>query len=389
MIDTLVQTGLLRPEHATLADQWGRLAAAEVAPTVAARSEAGRIDRSLWRRLAGAGMTGVLAPEAVGGAGLDARSLIVGLDAFVQHGHDLGLGVSLNVHNLIVRYLFLPHASPAQRERYLPGLLRGDTLIALAVSEPETGAHPKHLKTRAVREGEGFRITGHKAYITNGPEADVMIVVAVTDDRGPRKAITALLVERDDPGVEIGDPMDLGFLRTSPHAEVRLSECVVPADRMLGPEGEAYDTLVRHFRGHEDAFGLALMTGLLAWQVDETVTGAPGAAAAENRGIAEALGAAQSALAAARVLSAQVGALRDAGTDAGDGEDALVDACGGVTRSGFDAIGKAWEAFAPADDAPIGRARRELGLAGLGGRVRAIRRAKRGAALARRVAVPV
>lgn len=382
MFTELVQTGVLEPHHAAFGERWGAFAEDAVAPTIAERSEARRISRPLWRRMAEAGMAGVLVPEAHGGAGQDARCLMVGLDAFVAAGHDLGLAVSLNVHNLIVNYLFVPHATAEQRERYLPGLVGGDTLVALAVSEPETGAHPKHLKTRAVRDGDVYRITGQKAYITNGPEADLLILVAVTDDTGPRKAISAFLVERETPGLDISAPMDLGFLRTSPHAEVRLQDCPVPAAQMIGPDGGAYDALVRNFRTDEDTFGCGLMTGLLAWQLAETVSGEPGTAAAAGGAPAEPIGTAQSALSAARVIAAQVAALRDHGAGAGDGADALLDACSRVTRMGFEAVAEAWEPFAPADDDPISLARRELGLAGVGGRVRAIRRARRGARLA-------
>lgn len=380
--DPLGDIGLVEPDHLAFAERMHRFAERTVAPTVDERARARRFDRDLWRQLAGEGFASVLVPEERGGAGRDARSLVLALDALVEHGHDLGLGVSLNVQNQVVRYLFLDHATAAQRERYLPGLLAGDTLICLAVSEPERGAHPKHLQTRADRDGETYVLTGHKAYITNGPESDLMIVVAVTDDSGPRRGISAFLVERDWPGVDISPPMDLGFLPTSPHAEVRFERTPVPAANLFGLEGEAWAGLVRGFRDHEDAFGCGLMSGLLAWQLRETLAGAPGEAAAAGGDCAAAIADAQSALVATRLAGLGLAALRDAGRFDEDAAGILLDAHGAAFQRGIDAVDRAWAAWPVADDAPIHAARRDTGIAHIAGRVRTIRRAQRGARLA-------
>ncbi len=382
MYDVALATGLLTPEHLQFREAMARLAEEAVAPTRAERARARRFDRDLWRRLAAAGFTGVLVPEDQGGTGRDARSLLLALEAMVEHGQDLGLGVSLNIHNQVVSNLFLPYATDAQRERYLPRLLNGESLICLAVSEPETGAHPRHLKTRAELEGDTYFLTGQKAYITNGPESDLLIVIAVTDDTGPLRGISAFIVERDWPGVEISPPMDLGFLETSPHAQVQLERCAVPAGNLIGPKDTAYRGMVRNFRDHEDTFGCGLFSGLLAWQLNETLAGPPGASAATGGEEATPIAQAQSALAAARLLGLTIVALRDAGVEGEDSVGALLDAAHDACRRGGEAIAAAWENCPADDDAPISVARREAGLGSIAGRVRAIRRAQRGARLA-------
>jgi acyl-CoA dehydrogenase len=132
---------------------------------------------------------------------------------------------------------------------------------SVAISEPRAGAHPKHLTTRAEPEGDGFRISGEKAWVSNGPSADVFIVLAITSEQDGRKRYSALLVPRDAQGVTLKDMPEFHALRPSRHCGLVLDNVRVPRSALLGPQGAAYETMALPFRDVEDAVGTFSMLG--------------------------------------------------------------------------------------------------------------------------------
>jgi acyl-CoA dehydrogenase len=144
---------------------------------------------------------------------------------------------------------FLGFATEAQRADWL------GRALAVAISEPKVGAHPKLLTTRAERVGQRFRITGQKAWVSNGPSADAIIVFAITAEEAGRKRYSAFIVPRDTPGLTMSDMPGLDALRPSKHCLLTLDGCLVPEAAMLGPPGSAYERMALPFRDIEDAAG--------------------------------------------------------------------------------------------------------------------------------------
>ncbi len=132
---------------------------------------------------------------------------------------------------------------------------------SVAISEPRVGAHPKYLTTHAEPDGDGFHITGEKAWVSNGPSADVFIVLAITGEQDGRKRYSALLVPRDAPGVTLKDMPAFHALRPSRHCGLLLDHVWVPCSALLGPEGAGYETMALPFRDIEDAVGTFSLLG--------------------------------------------------------------------------------------------------------------------------------
>jgi acyl-CoA dehydrogenase len=132
---------------------------------------------------------------------------------------------------------------------------------SVAISEPRVGAHPKHLTTRAEPDDGGFRITGEKAWVSNGPSAEVFVVLAITSEQEGRKRYSALLVSRDAQGVTLKEMPAFHALRPSRHCGLVLDNVHVPRSALLGPEGAAYETMALPFRDIEDAVGTFSLCG--------------------------------------------------------------------------------------------------------------------------------
>ncbi|HEU0131840.1 MAG TPA: acyl-CoA dehydrogenase family protein [Mycobacteriales bacterium] len=215
-------------------------ASAVVAPEARDRDKAGRWDPEVWRSLAAQGLAGLPVPEEHGGAGASIVETCLANEAIGEGGHDGGLNLSLGAHWTIGTVPIWLHGTPEQQARYLPRLCSGEWIGSWASTEPEAGSDAGGIRTRAVRDGDEWIIDGTKMFITNGPIAQLCTVLAVTDpDAGPGRGVSAFLVETDNPGFAVGRELDKMGCRSSPTAEIVLTGCRVPADAMLGPEGEA------------------------------------------------------------------------------------------------------------------------------------------------------
>ncbi len=220
----------------------------------------GDIPPELWRALGAAGLMGLALPVEYGGRGGGWRALAAGAAALAEDGGNLGLTLSWTLHQLVARLFLLGFGGEAQRARWLPPIARGEATAAIAFSEPGAGAHPKHLSTRAEAVAGGFALSGEKAYLTNGPMADLFIVIAITEVAAGRKRFTAFLVPAGTPGLARTPGVEVDFLKPSPHCGIRLGDCRVPGDAVLGPPGEAYELMSLAMRETEDA----VMAGALA-----------------------------------------------------------------------------------------------------------------------------
>jgi acyl-CoA dehydrogenase len=139
----------------------------------------------------------------------------------------------------------------------------GRLTLSVAISEPGVGAHPKHLRATAERSADGWRLTGEKTFLTNGPIAGLFVVVACSGMRDGRKQFSAFLVPRDCPGLTEVAMRPLGFLQSSPHCGIRLDGCEVAAEALLGEEGTAFAALSLPLRHVEDTLGASLNAGAM------------------------------------------------------------------------------------------------------------------------------
>ena len=230
----------ITPEQAAFRRSVYEWAREVVAPGAGDRDKAGRWDPEVWRSLAAQDLAGLPVPADLGGAGGSIIDSCLANEAIAEGGHDGGLNLSLGAHWVIGTVPIWLHGTPEQQARYLPRLCSGEWIGAWASTEPEAGSDAGSLRTRAVRDGDEWVIDGTKMFITNGPIADLCTVLAVTDpDAGPGRGVSAFLVETTNPGYAVGRELDKMGCRSSPTAEIVLTDCRVPADAMLGPEGEA------------------------------------------------------------------------------------------------------------------------------------------------------
>jgi alkylation response protein AidB-like acyl-CoA dehydrogenase len=204
------------------------------------RDRDARWDPGVWRACGEFGLCGLPVPEQYGGSGADIITTCLALEALEEGGRDSGLLLSLGAHVCIGAVPIWLHGTEEQKHRYLPKLCSGEWVGAFAITEPEAGSDAAGIKTTARRDGDHWVINGSKTFITNGPIADVINVVAVTDpDATSSQRMSCFIVEKDTPGLSVGRELDKSGNRSSPTSELHFSDCVVPSSQMLGPEGSA------------------------------------------------------------------------------------------------------------------------------------------------------
>ncbi len=217
----------------------------------------------LWRAMGEADLFRIGLRQEFGGSGGGYRAIAEAEKALVAEGGSLGFGLSWTGHQLTALWFIDGFASEAQRREHLPHLASGRSTASVAISEPGAGAHPKHLKATARRDGDDFVIEGEKAFVTNGPIADLFIVLAITATEEGRNRFSAFLVPKDTPGFGIVATRPLGFLKPSPHCQLKLQNCRVPATSMLGAEGTAFERMSLRFRDVEDGVAAGGMIGIV------------------------------------------------------------------------------------------------------------------------------
>jgi len=251
----------------TLMDDVGRFAEQEIARRKDLHSMNG-FPLDIWRKMGQEGLLGVSVPASYGGLGEHYLAMVITGETLVARGRNMGIALSWLIHSAVTHYLILGFGKKNQQDQYLERMAKGQLTGSIAVSEPGTGAHPKHLKTNAHLQGDAYLLNGEKAYLTNGPIADLFVVIALSGKDGPRKRFTAFLVPKDAPGLTVTQPMDLDFLRPSPHCGIKLENCSVPAENILGEKDYAYENMVKPFRVMEDVLMMGPVVGGMASQLE-------------------------------------------------------------------------------------------------------------------------
>jgi len=193
-----------------------------------------------WRKMADMGLLGLPFPEEYGGSDAGALDTAVAMDAFGAGGGDAGVALSWGAHTIIGAVPIWVMGSEEQKKKYLPPICSGEKISCFALSEPDAGSDAASIKTTAVRDGDDYVLNGSKMFITNGPIADLCICIAVTDKEKGGAGISAFIVEKDFEGFEVSRELDKMGNRTSPTAELAFNDCRVPAENLLGAEGDGF-----------------------------------------------------------------------------------------------------------------------------------------------------
>lgn len=224
--------------------------------------------RRLWDLAGEAGLCRVGIPEAYGGVGGGGLELSETLQCLVHKTGNLGLPLAVMISQIVAHFMVGGLGSDTQKEAWLPPMARGAFSSSFAVSEAKVGAHPKKLTTHAVETSGFWHLEGAKSYISNGPMAGLMVVVAVVGESLGRKSFSAFLVGGDTPGMDRSEAMSLPFFRPAQHGTVRFDAVQLERGSILGEPGRAYTELVLPFRRYEDAMMMGCVTGALMFVLD-------------------------------------------------------------------------------------------------------------------------
>ncbi|HKY90246.1 MAG TPA: isovaleryl-CoA dehydrogenase [Nevskiaceae bacterium] len=217
-------------------------AAREIAPLAAETDRNNQFPMPLWRKLGELGVLGMTIPETYGGADMGYLAHVVAMEEISRASASIGL--SYGAHsNLCVNQIFR-NGTDAQREKYLPKLVSGEYVGALAMSEPNAGSDVVSMKLRADRHGHDYVLNGNKMWITNGPDADVLVVYAKSDVSAGPRGITAFLVEKGMKGFSTAQKLDKLGMRGSNTCELVFQDCVVPAENVLSQVGRGVNVLM-------------------------------------------------------------------------------------------------------------------------------------------------
>jgi isovaleryl-CoA dehydrogenase len=225
-----------------LRDTVREFAAREIAPRAAEIDASNQFPNELWQRMGAIGLLGITVEPEYGGAGLGYLEHVLAMEEISRASASVGL--SYGAHsNLCVNQL-RRNGTAAQKRRYLPGLVSGEFVGALAMSEPNAGSDVVSMRLRAERSAEGYVLNGTKMWITNGPDAHVLIVYARTEPDAGARGITAFLVEKQFPGFSTAQKLDKLGMRGSNTCELVFRDCHVPAANILGDLNEGVRVLM-------------------------------------------------------------------------------------------------------------------------------------------------
>uniref|UniRef100_E6QL73 Acyl-CoA dehydrogenase n=1 Tax=mine drainage metagenome TaxID=410659 RepID=E6QL73_9ZZZZ len=306
---------VLTEEQEQLRREIRAFAAREIAPNVMAWDESGQFPLAVVKQLGAMGLLGVLFPPEYGGAGLTYVDYILAIEELSAVDGSIGLTVAAH-NSLGSNHIFLA-GNEEQRQRYIPRLARGEWLAAWGLTEPGSGSDASSARTTAVRKGDRYVLNGNKTFITNGHYADVVVVIAVTDSSQGTHGLSAFAVEKGTPGFHPGRKENKLGLRASDTSELIFEDCEIPAENLLGREGEGFIDAMRVLDGGRISIA-ALSLGIARGALDATLKYVKerrqfGKAIAEFQGIQWKLADMATELHAARVLTQRAAVLKDGG----------------------------------------------------------------------------
>jgi butyryl-CoA dehydrogenase len=291
----------------------------DVAPGAAERDEAERFDRSIFERMAELGLTGAPLPESVGGAGFSYLGWTLVMEEL--GAADMASAVTLSVH-ILSQYPVVTWGTEEQCERWLTPMIAGQALGAFALTEPHAGSDAAAIRTRAVRDGDAYRLTGTKIWISNAPDAERYLVFASLDPLAGANSITAFLVEKGTPGFRFGAHEKKMGIRACPAAELVFEDAVVPVANRLGEEGDGYRIALSALAEGRISIAAACV-GIARSALEQAARylgerRAFGGALAEQQGLRFMIAEMSRDVEAARALTRQAAAAKDRGEPIGE-----------------------------------------------------------------------
>jgi acyl-CoA dehydrogenase len=250
----MIPRTVFEPEHELFRDSVRKFLEAEAIPYHEQWEKDGEVDRALWQKAGAQGFLVPTAPEEYGGVGVDFRYNVIVTEEVARAGLS---GVGWGLHSDIVVPYILEFGSAAQKDKYIPTCVTGDIVTAIAMTEPGTGSDLQGIKTTAVLDGDEYVINGSKTFISNGQQADLIIVAARTDPAGGATGISLLLVEATTPGFERGTNLEKVGMKAQDTSELFFSDARVPKANLLGKEGEGFLYLMRELP--QERLSIALM----------------------------------------------------------------------------------------------------------------------------------
>jgi isovaleryl-CoA dehydrogenase len=233
---------LLGETYDLLRDSVRQFARTEIAPIAAAIDETNTFPNHLWRKLGDMGLLGITVSEEYGGVNMGYLAHAIAMEEISRASASIGL--SYGAHsNLCVNQIFL-NGNSTQKQKYLPKLISGEYVGALAMSESNSGSDVVSMQLHAQASGDQFILNGTKMWITNGPDADVLVVYAKTEKQAGSKGITAFLIEKGMPGFKTAQKLDKLGMRGSNTCELVFEECIVPAEQVLGQVNQGVKVLM-------------------------------------------------------------------------------------------------------------------------------------------------
>ena len=246
-------------QHRQFRDNLRRFVEQEVVPQATSWEEQGMVPRALLRKMGELGYLGIRYDEKYGGSKLDTVYSAILAEELGRSTYG-GFAVTVMVHTDMASPHLANFGSPEQLERYLPPIIKGEKICAVAVTEPDAGSDVAGIRTRAVREGDEWVINGSKMFITNGVHGDVYFVAAKTDPtaKGSR-GISIFIVEKGTPGFRVGRALNKSGWLCSDTAELVFEDCRVPAANLLGEENKGFYQIMRNFQNERMVLGAQTM----------------------------------------------------------------------------------------------------------------------------------
>ncbi len=260
-------------EHELFRESFRSFAEKEMAPRIEEFEKAGIMDRQVYLEAGKHGFLGMAVPEEYGGGGTKDFRFNAVLDEEMAY---LGLGggaLGMSLHNDITSPYNIEYCNEEQAQRWLPGIVSGELITAVAMTEPGTGSDLAAIATTASRDGDEYVINGAKTFITNGINSDLVIVVCRTDPEAGHKGFSLIVVERGMAGFERGRNLDKIGQHSADTAELFFSDVRVPVANLLGEEGRGFEYLTFNLAQERlsiGVYGLAAAEAALAWTVEYT-----------------------------------------------------------------------------------------------------------------------
>jgi alkylation response protein AidB-like acyl-CoA dehydrogenase len=234
---------LFTEEHDLFRETAKAFYAKEVVPHHERWDEEGIVDRSLFTAAGAQGLLAFQAPEQFGGAGVDDFRFNAIMNEEAQYAVVSSAGLSLSLHNDICLPYFTEQTNDEQRERWLPGIASGELITAVAMTEPGAGSDLAGIRNTAERRGDVYVVNGSKTFITNGINADLVVVAVKTDPSQRHRGMSLLVVERDTPGFQRGRNLHKVGMHAQDTAELHFDDAEVPVANLLGEEGQGFGYL--------------------------------------------------------------------------------------------------------------------------------------------------